>query len=168
MLYRSARSISRRVWWAVVIMLTLEVLLPQAPVLAAAADNHQPERQVVVEKNDAGDQYKQEHFLPVNDVRVKRKIVVQVTAYNAVPEQTDSSPCISADGTDVCQTDLNIVAANFLPFGTKIRIPQYFGDTIFEVHDRMNARYNYRVDVLMDSVQQAKQFGIRTLEIEIL
>ena len=35
-----------------------------------------------------------------------------------------------------------IIAANFLPFGTQVRLPKLFGDQIFEVHDRLNARYN--------------------------
>ena len=92
-----------------------------------------------------------------------------VTAYNAVPEQTDTTPCITADGTDICTNpQLKIVAANWLPFGTKIRIPEYFGNTIFEVRDRMNSRYPYRLDVLMDSISAAKEFGIRYLKVEII
>jgi len=107
--------------------------------------------------------------LPQNKIKIKKTVKVIVTAYNAVPEQTDATPCITADGTDICANpQLKIVAANWLPFGTKIRIPEYFGNTIFEVRDRMNSRYPYRLDVLMDSIPAAKEFGIRYLKIEII
>ncbi len=107
--------------------------------------------------------------LPQNKIKIKKTIKVMVTAYNAVPEQTDTTPCITADGTDICTNpQLKIVAANWLPFGTKIRIPEYFGNTIFEVRDRMNSRYPYRLDVLMDSISAAKEFGIRYLKVEII
>ncbi len=113
--------------------------------------------------------YLEDYRLPKNKIKVKKIVKVVVTAYNAVPEQTDSTPCITADGTNICANpNLKIVAANWLPFGTKIRIPEYFGNTIFEVRDRMNSRYPYRVDVLMDSIPAAKKFGVRYLKIEII
>ncbi|OGL74059.1 hypothetical protein A3E39_00520 [Candidatus Uhrbacteria bacterium RIFCSPHIGHO2_12_FULL_60_25] len=90
---------------------------------------------------------------------------VPSTAYTSRPEETDSTPFITADGTHVRD---GIVAANFLKFGTKIRIPELFGDKIFEVHDRMNKRYNVKVDVWMDNLAKARQHGIRRVTIEIV
>ena len=43
-----------------------------------------------------------------------------------------------------------------------------FGDKVFVVEDRMNKRYWHRVDVWMPTRQEAINFGIRTLRIEIL
>lgn len=67
-----------------------------------------------------------------------------ITAYNAVPEQTDSEPCISVSGIDVCKTYKKICASNEFPFGTLLMI----GDEIWEVQDQTNSRYNYRIDLL--------------------
>lgn len=91
---------------------------------------------------------------------------VDATAYTSRPQETDGSPFITADGSVVRD---GIIATNVLPFGTKIRIPSVYGDKIFEVRDRMNARYSYRIDVWMDDVQEMREFGIkRNIEIEIV
>lgn len=107
--------------------------------------------------------------LKVDKVRVISSSVRTMTAYNSLPEQTDSTPCITANGFDVCKhwTE-DTVAANFLKFGTKIRIPELFGDRIFIVRDRMNARYSDRVDIWMKDKQDARKFGRRTAKIEIV
>ncbi len=91
---------------------------------------------------------------------------VDATAYTSRPQETDASPFITADGSVVRD---GIIATNVLPFGTRVRIPSIYGDKIFEVHDRMNARYSYRIDVWMDDVQEMREFGIkRGIEIEIV
>lgn len=101
------------------------------------------------------------------------KIKVWVTAYNSHPNQTDSTPCITASGLNVCERSEqgaeDIIATNLmrLPFGTKVRIPELFGDKIFLVHDRMNARYARTVDVWMAEYADAKKFGKQYTEIEI-
>ncbi len=61
-----------------------------------------------------------------------------------------------------------IVAANFLPFGTQIRMPNYFGDQIFEVHDRLNSRYPFRVDVWVANVKDETTIGNSTTEIQVV
>ena len=99
----------------------------------------------------------------------KRIIKVVATAYSSTPEQTDDTPCITANGFDVCQNNqVNVVAANFLPFGTKIRIPELYGNNILVVQDRMNARYGYgRIDIWHPSKTEAVQFGVKRIKIEI-
>ncbi len=97
--------------------------------------------------------------------RVKSKIVVPMTAYSSTVDQTDSTPFIMASNKRVYS---GAVAANFLPFGTKVRIPGYFGNRIFTVEDRMNKRYWRRVDIWMQTRQEALNFGLRNLEVEIL
>ncbi len=82
---------------------------------------------------------------------------VDATAYTSSVEECDSDPFITADGS---RTRDGIIATNILPFNTKVRIPELFGDKIFEVHDRMNARYSYRIDVWMEKKTDMRQFGI--------
>ena len=99
------------------------------------------------------------------EYRIKRTMNVTMTAYSSTPDQTDSTPFITASNTRV---RWGTVAANFLPFQTKVRIPQMFGDKVFVVEDRMNKRYWHRVDVWMPTRQEAIHFGLRTLRVEIL
>lgn len=89
---------------------------------------------------------------------------VTATAYNSVPEQTDDTPFITASGSHV---RFGVLAANFLPIGTKVRIPDVFGDQIFVVEDRMNPRYTKRIDIWMEEIPDARQFGVRNVKIEV-
>src|SRR3989344_5544785 len=85
---------------------------------------------------------------------------VIASAYSSTPDQTDASPFITASGTHVRH---GIVASNFLPLGTKVRI----GDEDFIVEDRMNPRYNNVriIDIWMPSRAEAKEFGTKTLSV---
>lgn len=91
---------------------------------------------------------------------------VDVTQYNSEAGQTDSTPDITADGS---KTRPGIIAANFLPFNTKVRFPELFGDRVFEVHDRMNPRYNLRTDIWVENKKDALQFGLkRNVKVEVV
>lgn len=94
----------------------------------------------------------------------ERKTVI-VTAYSSTPDQTDSTPFITAWNTKVRD---GIVACNFLPFGTKVLIPEYSGKKIFTVEDRMARRHKNRVDIWFPTREAAKVFGIQELEIIVL
>lgn len=89
-----------------------------------------------------------------------------ITAYTSTPDQTDSTPDIAASGKKVYD---GMIAANWLPFGTKIKIPALYGDKIFTVDDRMNSRYGYgRMDVWLDtSKAEAKKFGVKRVEVHV-
>ena len=87
-----------------------------------------------------------------------------ITAYNPVPEQTDSTPCISASGMNICETSKNIAATNELPFGTLLVI----NGKVWEVQDRTNERYTNRIDLLMYNYQEAKNWGKQTLIVELI
>ncbi len=93
-----------------------------------------------------------------------RLFTVVSTAYSSEAAQTDATPFITASGTTVRR---GVVAANFLPIGTKVKIPSLYGDEVFTVEDRMNARYSNRLDIWMETREQAKQFGVRRLAIEV-
>lgn len=92
-----------------------------------------------------------------------------ITAYNSEAAQTDDSPCITANGFNVCEHgEEDTIAANFLKFGTKVKIPELFGDRIFIVRDRMNKRYSDRVDVWMVKRQDAVKFGVKKVTIQVI
>ncbi|MBI4138390.1 MAG: 3D domain-containing protein [Candidatus Wildermuthbacteria bacterium] len=97
--------------------------------------------------------------------RVERVIHIIATGYSSTPEQTDDTPFITASGTLVRD---GIVAANFLPFGTKIRLPEVYGEKVFVVEDRMHPRKQYMVDVWFSNYEQAKEFGAKDTHIEVL
>jgi 3D (Asp-Asp-Asp) domain-containing protein len=97
------------------------------------------------------------------------KRTVTLTAYNSLPNQTDSDPCTTANGFNLCDSKTNnTIAANFLPFGSKVMIPDLFGDKVFVVRDRMNRRFSNRVDVWMNGHQEALNFGVQHASIVIL
>lgn len=93
---------------------------------------------------------------------------VSVTAYNSVAGQTDDTPCIGAQGTDICvayANGENVCAANFVPLGTKLEV-EGLGTCI--VRDRMNARYDKRIDWFMGyDVKAARKFGVHTKQVAI-
>ncbi len=97
--------------------------------------------------------------------RVVSRVRVVVTAYSSTPEQTDDTPFITAAGTRVRE---GIVAANFLPMGTKIKLPDLYGDKVFVVEDRMHPRKHYMVDIWFASYWEAKEFGAKNTYIEVL
>ena len=95
----------------------------------------------------------------------KRVIYVMVTAYSSTPDQTDDTPFITASGKHVHD---GTIAANFLKFGTKIKIPELFGDKVFVVEDGMGCRYFHRVDIWFPDRSMALKFGKREAEIVIV
>ena len=100
-------------------------------------------------------------------IKTKKSKVIEIliTAYSSSPDETDETPFITASGSYV---QSGIVAANFLPFGAKIRIPDIFGNQIFVVEDRLHERNGDRVDVWMPTKKEALKFGVKISEIEIL
>jgi 3D (Asp-Asp-Asp) domain-containing protein len=108
---------------------------------------------------------------PVQEsLAVKYSKSYTITAYNSVPWQTDSTPCISADGSDICklreQGEMSCAAS--LPFGTKINVP---GFGVCTVRDRLAPKYSYRIDLYFggaDQIQAAKEWGKRQVVVDIL
>lgn len=111
---------------------------------------------------------------------------VVATAYSSDPWQTDSTPCIPAMNFDLCahyeENGLeNTIAANFLPLGTHVKLPELYGDKVFVVRDRMNARYNgtNRIDIWVGSETPVNQeiianakakaiaFGVKQIKMEV-
>ena len=101
--------------------------------------------------------------------KVSQTYKIPITAYSSTVDQCDSTPCITANGFNLCEHNQeDVIATNFLPFGAKVRIPELFGDRVFTVQDRMNARYYYRADVWMRTRESAKKFGLAYTTLEVL
>ena len=114
-------------------------------------------------------------LFPVSeDRKPSRTIWVTITAYSSTVDQCDSTPCITANGFDLCDNyaeyeAVDTIAANFLKFGTQVRLPELLGNKVLVVRDRMNARYNgkNRIDVWMPTREMAKEFGVKRVKMEI-
>ncbi len=142
-----------------------------------------PERVLVLP--EYGNYFMKNDFPVAEDRDPARVKSIIATAYSSDPYQTDNTPCIPAINYDLCEAaergEVNTIAANFLPKGTQVRFPEVYGDKIFVVRDRMNARYNRtnRIDfytAVLDedgvldtqaSKQKAKNFGLKRMEMEV-
>ncbi|MFA6194560.1 MAG: hypothetical protein WC719_02325 [Patescibacteria group bacterium] len=103
------------------------------------------------------------------NIKVVRTSTHTITAYNSEAGQTDDSPCITANGYNVCESGVeDTIAANFLKFGTKVQIPELFGDRVFVVRDRMNKKHPSRVDIWMVDRHDAVQFGVKVAKIQVV
>ena len=108
-----------------------------------------------------------EQVIPMPKYTVAWDRYMTITAYSSTPDQTDGSPYLAARGHVV---HWGMVAANDLKIGTQVRMPDLFGDQVFTVLDRMNARYSggWRLDVWMPVRDDAKRFGKRYTRVEIV
>lgn len=134
----------------------------------ARAQGLNPDRTIALEAKSgfAGDALAEKSIIPQNSGDPSN-LQAWVTAYSSDPSQTDSTPFSTANGTRVHD---GIAAANFLPFGTQFKIPAVYGDKIFTVEDRMNAKYNNQsiVDIWMPTRKDAVIFGKQSLTLELL
>ena len=105
-------------------------------------------------------------YSPLPEPKVRKTVKVIVTAYSSTHSQTDDTPTITAAGTEVRD---GIIANNLLPFGTKVRLPELYGDKIFVVEDRMNSKKGpYHFDIWFASYREAKNFGAQNTYLEVL
>jgi len=105
-----------------------------------------------------------DHFSP--EPKVIKKMKVVITGYSSTIWETDETPELTASGSLVRE---GIVANNGLPIGTKIKIPELYGDKVFVVEDRMSwEKGKYHVDIWFPSYFEAKNFGAKRTYIEIL
>lgn len=98
--------------------------------------------------------------------KVWKVVPVVVTAYSSSVWETSGDPFLTASETRVRD---GVAANNLLPFGTKIRLPQVFGDKVFVIEDRMHSKKgDYHVDIWFSSRAGALKFGARLTEMEVL
>lgn len=101
---------------------------------------------------------------PIPEIEPEIKLTI-ITAYSSTPDQTDSTPFITASGSYV---EDGIVAANFLAFNTKIRFPDLYGEKIFIVKDRMAKKNSHKVDIWFPTREEAERFGVKKTRVEIV
>jgi len=155
---------------AVLLILVFEFVFPHYSLALGpvAAEQSLILPNLVIKAADAGGENQKVKLIQPSQ-QVTATYQVPITAYSSTVDQCDDTPCITANGFDLCDNNQeNVIAANFLPFGTKVRIPELFGDRIFTVQDRMNARYYYRADVWMKTRQSARNFGLVYATIEVV
>lgn len=104
----------------------------------------------------------------VSDRRGPEAVERTITAYTLRPEETDSTPCETALGprVNICEWAKReqLCAANDYPLKTRLLV----GDTECVVVDRLNPKYHDRVDLVMATVEEARQWGVKTLEVTII
>jgi 3D (Asp-Asp-Asp) domain-containing protein len=165
-------KIAKRIVFGLCFVLFFEFLMFPAPVLASEGELGKIEQNLNItqEAGQITDVAAFENSLPENDnLQISWETYRSITAYNSEVGQTDSSPCVTANGFNVCKHGLeDTIAANWLKFGTKVRIPEIFGDRIFVVRDRMNKRFPDKVDIWMQDKADAKHFGLKIAKIEVL
>lgn len=109
------------------------------------------------------------HYFPlpqVEEYNVKRTMRLTVTAYSSSPDETDADPFTTASGARVRP---GVIAHNGLPFGTRVRFPDAFGEKIFVVQDRLHPRKGYYIaDLWMPSKQEAERWGAQILTMQVL
>jgi len=164
-------KINKKVFKIIVLVFLVELLLfPTSLVLAKNGIigklklEASPE-EVVLEKEEGP----VNNFPQADIVKAIRTGYYSVTAYNSEVGQCDDTPCITANGFNLCEHGIeDTVATNALKFGTKVRMPELFGDRVFIVRDRMNKRYTDRFDIWMKEKKDAINFGLKVVKIEIL
>ena len=99
----------------------------------------------------------------------EQSIVVTATAYNSIPEQTDTQPNVTAWG-DRLEPGMKVIAVSrdLIPLGLDHRAPvsieglpgQYL------VLDKMHARWEKRIDIYMGAdLEAARAWGARQVRI---
>lgn len=165
-------NLAKKTVFILLAVIIFDFFLFPAPILASNLEKDFNISQIVeyIDKNINFGRNKFVSTLPKNeDLKLKRTGNYTITAYSSEIAQCDNSPCITANGFNVCEHAIeDTVAANFLPLGAKVRIPNLFGDKVFVVRDRMNKRHQNRLDVWMLERQDAVNFGIKVAKVEIL
>ena len=152
-----------------IVLIILGALLSISPVLESKTSNKNGLSQTASEElSDKLIMVEQNSLLSISShgQSESKKIKVVITAYSSTVWQTDSTPFVTAAGTEVRD---GIVANNLLPFGTRVRIPELYGNKIFVVEDRMNyTKGYYHVDIWFPSYDEALDFGAKRTYIEVL
>ena len=100
----------------------------------------------------------------LRSVTCRNEKTFTVSAYNTVPAQTDSSPCISASGDDICGRSDVVACPRMYPFYTRFIID----GKEYECLDRTARKYGDRLDISFDKdMQGAVNFGIKVKEVTI-
>ena len=99
---------------------------------------------------------------PVNPAPVPYRVVLcNISAYTAHSDECGKGDGITASGVQAVAG--RTIAMDGIPFGTKVEIEGH----IYTVEDRFGGGYTDRIDIYMDSKEEAFQWGRRMLEVKI-
>lgn len=146
---------------------TKKELVQKASIAVSGVDNASEEARIFNKKTEEDVKKIEEKFKD----QIKDSFITITTSYNSEVGQTDDTPCVAAKGMDLCKRGVeDIVATNDLPIHTKLMIPEYFGEQIFYVEDRMNARYTGtdHVDIWFKKKIDSKAWGAKIVKILII
>jgi len=104
-------------------------------------------------------------LLARNEFSSSRSVEVVITGYSSTEDQTDDTPFITASGKTVRS---GRIAAHWLPLGSKVRIPELYGNRVFVVEDRMHPKNDGKVDIWFQTREEAIKFGLRKARVEVL
>ncbi len=107
----------------------------------------------------------EDSIMGVSESLPPKMLSVILTAYSSTVDQTDDTPFITASNT---RTRDGVIAANFLAFGTQVKILAIFGDKVFTVEDRMARKHDGKIDIWFPERILAKRFGVQEAEVLIL
>ena len=113
----------------------------------AEVEVQQPEETEEFYLKPTGGAVEHEMVEPSLDYVEKEQIVDTVTAkitgYNTVEAQTDSTPCIAANGENICGRYDTVACPTYLELGSSVMI---YG-RIYECVDRTASKYDGRFDI---------------------
>jgi len=90
-----------------------------------------------------------------------------LTAYTLSADETDTLPATGAYNDDLRALrakGIKVCASNRYPRGARLKI----GEIECEVYDRMAKKYSDRIDLLMDTKEEAKNWGIKRLPVKLI
>ena len=89
--------------------------------------------------------------------------ICAVSKYTASRDETDDTPTLTAYMYNLTANDYNKVGAcNFLPYGTEVFIDSIGWITIV---DKMHRRYQTNIDVFCKNKKDAKEWGIKIVNV---
>jgi 3D (Asp-Asp-Asp) domain-containing protein len=159
---------------------------------ARAVQNVPEKKQIMPQKNAANTTIKTPSAKtqtvnpkPERKHKLLPSLTVRSTAYNSIPNQTDSSPFHTSTGA---RTRYGIIALSRdllkrIPYGSRVRLQDngtwkngrgygkynaMLKDTVFVVEDTMHPRKSGTVDVWLPARARAMQWGVRRLNMQIV
>lgn len=92
-------------------------------------------------------------------------VYAYTTGYNTVNWQTDNTPCIAANGMNICGLKNIVACPSYISLGTWVVID----DNYYLCADRTNTKYDGRFDISFDKdIEAALAHGIQLKKIKIL
>lgn len=108
------------------------------------------------------------NYIPNRQNSQNTALFAPVSAYTLSEDETDSRPCETASGLNLCSLDLVenrfVACPRHYPFGTKFEI----AGEVWECQDRMNKRYANKFDLLLPTKEMAINWGVREVSINII